>query len=140
LERAQAAVRSHEAAFLEEAKKIDERVAREAVPPRLDPVMAYMALQRVYASPDGAGARFYSHLIMILLLTVELSYVLVSEYFAHASVYMARLIARTKILATEIAEGLRRATRRDDDDDDPPGAPAFRVVPRFPQGGAEAAE
>ena len=138
-DRAQAAVRAHEAAFIEAAKQIDERVAREAVPARLDPVMAYLALQKVFESPEGPAARFYSHLILTLLLTVELSYVLISEYFAHASVYMARLIARTKILATEVADEYRRKTGRGDDDD-PPGAPSFWVVPRFPQGGSDAAE
>jgi hypothetical protein len=75
---------------------------------------------------------------MSLLLTVELSYVLISEYFAHASVYMAKLIARTKILASQEDEKDRRETGRDDDDD-PPGAPSFWVVPRFPQGGGDAA-
>jgi len=137
-QQAQAAVRAHEAAFLEAAKQIDERVAREAVPPRLDPVMAYLALQKVFESPEGPAASFYSHLILTLLLTVELSYVLISEYFAHASVYMARLIARTKILATKAAEDYRRQTGRDDDDDDPPGAPSFWIAPRFPQRGSDA--
>ena len=128
-------MRAGEPAFLEAAKVIDKRVAEEAVPPRDDPTMSYMALQQVFASPMGPAARFYSHLMLILLLTVELSYVLVSEYFGHASVYMARLIARTKILSAKAADQLRRETAalfgRDDDADDPPGTPAFRAVPRF---------
>ena len=44
-----------------------------------------MAPQKVFASKDGDGARFFAHLMLALLLTVEL-YVLVSEYFGHASV------------------------------------------------------
>ena len=50
-----------------------------------------MAPQKVFASKDGDGARFFAHLMLALLLTVEL-YVLVSEYFGHASVRMARLL------------------------------------------------
>jgi hypothetical protein len=133
-----AAVRAGEPAFLEAAKPIDARVAAELVPPRNDPTMSYMALQAVFASPAGPAARFYSHIMLMLLLTVEMSYVLVSEYFGHASVYMARLIARTKILAAEAADEYRRKTRalfgRDDDDDDdvpPSRSRGFRVVPRF---------
>jgi len=125
-------LREREPAYLEAAKEIDRRVAAEAVPARNDPIMAYMALQKVLASPDGAATRFYSHLILTLLLTVELSFVLVSEYFGHASVYMARLIARTKSLAADAGEQYQQKIaalfRRDGD-----GAErgSFRVVPRF---------
>ena len=129
-----AAFRAREVEYLAAAKVIDERVAAEAVPARDDPVMSYMALQQVFASPSGAGARFFAHLMLALLLTVELSYVLVSEYFAHASVYMARLIARTRILAAEAADEYRRRTGGGGG---PPAASgkrertAFRVIPRF---------
>ena len=129
-----AAFRVREVEYLAAAKVIDERVAAEAVPARDDPVMSYMALQKVFASPSGAGARFFAHLMLALLLTVELSYVLVSEYFAHASVYMARLISRTRILAADAADEYRRRTGGGGG---PPAAPgkrertAFRVIPRF---------
>jgi Domain of unknown function (DUF4407) len=130
--------RAREADYLTAAQAIDERVARDAVPPRNDPVMAYRALQKIYQSPDGAGTQFYSHLMLMLLLTVELSYVLVSEYFGHASVYMVRLMARTRVLAAEVAEDTRRKIAAlfgkddgDDPDDDPPGGVAYRVLPRF---------
>jgi uncharacterized protein DUF4407 len=127
------AYREHEADYLAAAKAIDRRVAAEAVPQRDDPVMSYMALQKVFAGPNGDGARFFSHLMLALLLTVEMSYVLISEYFGHASIYMARLIARTKILAAEAADDFRRKT----------GAlfaqasdrSTFRVVPLFPKAG-----
>jgi hypothetical protein len=123
--------RAREPDYLKAAQRIDERVARDQVPARNDPVMAYIALQKVFASPDGEGARFYAHLILTLLLTVELSYVLVSEYFGHATVYMARLIARTKILAAEAAADYRRRTavmfRQQGGDP----RTTFRVMPRF---------
>ena len=126
--------RAREADYLKAAQAIDERVARDAVPPRNDPVMAYRALQKIYQSSDGEGTQFYSHLMLMLLLTVELSYVLVSEYFGHASVYMVRLMSRTRVLAAEVAEDTRRkiaALFGKDDDDDPPGGVAYRVLPRF---------
>jgi hypothetical protein len=47
-----AAYREREPEFLEAAKEIDKRVTAEAVPPRNDPVMSYMALQEVMNSPD----------------------------------------------------------------------------------------
>jgi hypothetical protein len=123
--------RAREPEYLTAAAAIDDRVVREAVPERNDPAMSYTALQEVYASPAGPGARFYSHLMLTLLLTVELSYVLVSEYFGHATVYMPRLIARTKILAAEAAEQYRRSTgdlsqRRGGSE-----RPTFRLLPRF---------
>jgi hypothetical protein len=127
-----AAFRAREVEYLAAAKTIDERVAAEAVPARDDPVMSYMALQKVFASKDGDGARFFAHLMLALLLTVELSYVLVSEYFGHASIYMARLIARTKILAADAADEYRR---RMGGGGPPSGGPTvFRVIPRFPKG------
>jgi hypothetical protein len=121
--------RAREPDYLKAAGVIDARVAREEVPERNDPVMSYMALQEVYASPMGPAARFYSHLILGLLLTVELSYVLVSEYFGHATIYMARLIARTKILAAEAAEHYRQSTGRLFQQNDE--GSVFRLLPRF---------
>jgi hypothetical protein len=124
-----AAYRARENEFLTAAQAIDKRVAGEAVPERNDPLMSYMALQTVFDSPAGPAARFYAHLMLTLLLTVEVSYVLVSEYFGHATVYMPRLIARTKTLAAEAAAQYQRATalfRRDD-----VRPTLFRVFPRF---------
>jgi hypothetical protein len=98
---------AREADYLKAAQAVDERVARDTVPARNDPVMAYRALQKIYASPDGEATRAYSHLMLALLLTVELSYVLVSEYFAHASLYMVRLMGRTRFLAAKAVAELR---------------------------------
>jgi hypothetical protein len=122
-----AALDARQGVYFEAAKAVDTRITDELIPARDDPTMSFMALQRVFDSPNGPAARFYSHLMMALLLMVELSYVLVSEYFAHASVYMARLIARTKILAAEAADQYRRKTASMFGDNT--GRP-FRVVPR----------
>jgi len=124
---------AREVEYLAAAKAIDQRVAAEAVPARDDPVMSYMALQKVFASQDGDGARFFAHLMLALLLTVELSYVLISEYFGHASVYMARLIARTKTLAAEVADEYRRKVGAQFQADDAREPTVFRVIPRFPK-------
>ena len=131
-----AAFRAREPEYLEAAQAIDKRVADEAVPKRNDPVMSYMALQQVLNAPDGDGARFFAHLMMALLLTVELSYVIVSEYFSHASIYMARLIARTKILAAQAADEYRHAAGGLFSPKG--GRTAFRVVPRFEKSRSDA--
>jgi Domain of unknown function (DUF4407) len=125
--------RAREGDYLKAAQGIDARVAKDTVLPRNDPVMAYKALQKILRSPDGEGTAFYLHLMLMLLLTVELSYVLASEYFGHANTYMPRLIARTKILAAKAADDFRQQT----------GAlfaqagdrTSFRVVPLFPKAG-----
>lgn len=136
---AAAAFHAREVEFLAAAQAIDARVAAEAVPERNDPTMSYMALQKVFASPSGEGARFFAHLMLALLLTVELSYILVSDYFGHASVYMARLIERTKILGAMAAARYRRAVialSQDHEDtknhEETKKRPTFRVIPRFP--------
>jgi len=127
-----AALRAREPEFLAAAARIDARVNAELVKPSNDPLMSYMALQRVFASPDiGPAAHFYAHLLLALLLVMELSYVLVSEYFGHASIYMARLIARTKILAAETADHYRRATSTLFQHGGEHEHVAFRVIPRF---------
>jgi hypothetical protein len=128
---AAAAVSAREGEYLEAAKVIDKRVADELVPDRNDPVMSYLALQRVFESPAGTAARFYAHLMLGLLLMVELSYVLVSEYFEHASVYKARLIARTKIMAAEAARQYRRTSDAMFPPDQTAEQTVFRIVPRF---------
>jgi Domain of unknown function (DUF4407) len=126
--------RAREPDYLKAAQTIDRQVDRQLLPPRNDPVMAYKALQKIYQSSDGEATKFYSRLMLTLLLTVELSYVLVSEYFSHASIYMLRLMARTRFFALETADQLRRKLKalRDGDDDPPdPPVPSYRVLPRF---------
>jgi hypothetical protein len=126
---------AHEGAYLKAAKAIDLRVAREAVPPRNDPAMSYIALQEVFHSPAGRAARFYEHLMLGLLLMMEISYVVSSEYFSHASIHEARLIARTKTLAAQAASQYRNTAgalfQPDNAGGRLPEHGSFRVVPRF---------
>jgi hypothetical protein len=62
---------------------------------------------------------------------VEVSYVVVSEYFEHASVYKARLIARTKIMGAGEGERYRRTTVEMFPPDRADDKTVFRIVPRF---------
>jgi Domain of unknown function (DUF4407) len=126
-----AAYRVREGEFLEAARTIDARIDGELAKPSNDPLMAYMALQRVFESDVGPAARDYYHLLLLLLLVMEMSYVLVSEYFAHASIYEVRLIARTKILAAEAAEQYRRSADVLYRSPAATPQPSFRVIPRF---------
>jgi hypothetical protein len=128
---AAAAFGAREGEYLEAAKAIDKRVVDEAVPERNDPVTSFLALQRVFHSPAGEAARFYAHLMLGLLLMVEVSYVVVSEYFEHASVYKARLIARTKIMGAGEGERYRRTTVEMFPPDRADDKTVFRIVPRF---------
>ena len=67
------------------------------MPDRNDALMSYLALQEVYEDPRfGEAAKHFSWLMMAVLMTFELSYVVVRVWFSHASVYMALLIADTK--------------------------------------------
>jgi len=126
--------RAREVDYLKAAQVVDERVARDTVPARNDPAMAYRALQKVYASPDGEATRFFSHLMLTLLLTIELSYVLVSEYFGHASVYMTRLMARTRIHAAEATANYRRRLTELFGGEEGEPRLSYRVSPRFGTG------
>jgi hypothetical protein len=121
--------RARESEYVKRAEAIDARVAKDAVPLRNDPAMAYRTLQKIYQSPDGEATKLYSHLMLTLLLTVELSYVLVSEYFGHASIYMAKLMARTRLAAMEEAAAVRRRMKEMFGGDD--DQPSYRVMPRF---------
>lgn len=97
LDSATAALRSAETAFAGEATQIDEERKSKLVPDRNDALMSYLALQEVYEDPRfGEAARHFSWLMMAVLMTFELSYVVVRVWFSHASVYMALLIADTK--------------------------------------------
>ena len=86
--------------------------------------MSYLALEEVYADPRfGTAARHFSWLMMAVLMTFELSYVVVRAWFTHASVYMAILIGDTKKRADRVTadyESSRDALRH------VPGAPALK--------------
>ena len=116
LDKASADVRAAEAAFAGEAAQIDEERKSHLIPDRNDALMSYLALEEVYSDPRfGTAARHFSWLMMAVLMTFELSYVVVRAWFTHASVYMAILIGDTKKRADRVAadyESSRDALRR----------------------------
>ena len=69
--------------------------------------------------------------MLTLLLTVELSYVLAANISGMPSVYMARLIARTRRLAAEAAGEYWRWMQALAGEGDDPLQPSYRVLPRF---------
>ena len=73
------------------------------IPEGYDALMGYTALQQIYGSPkEGSAALFFSRLMMAVLMTVELSYVVVRLWFSPASICTALLIKETKIEAEAI--------------------------------------
>lgn len=95
--------------------------------------MSYLALEEVYSDPRfGTAARHFSWLMMAVLMTFELSYVVVRAWFTHASVYMAILIGDTKKRADRVAadyESSRDALRRTPDARTLTGRAPLRFLP-----------
>ena len=133
LDKASADVRAAEAAFAGEAAQIDEERKSHLIPDRNDALMSYLALEEVYADPRfGTAARHFSWLMMAVLMTFELSYVVVRAWFTHASVYMAILIGDTKKRADRVAadyESSRDALRRTPDARTLTGRAPLRFLP-----------
>jgi TolA-binding protein len=133
LDKASADVRAAEAAFAGEAAQIDEERKSHLIPDRNDALMSYLALEEVYSDPRfGSAARHFSWLMMAVLMTFELSYVVVRAWFTHASVYMAILIGDTKKRADRVAadyESSRDALRRTPDATVQIGRAPLRFLP-----------
>lgn len=102
------------------------------MPERNDPLLRYLALHDIQHDPRiGAAAREFHWMMVVLLLTLELSFLIVKLVCAPASVYTVRLIARTKREAAEVSaehargiESIRRGRPRGNLRvvGDPPGA------------------
>lgn len=76
---------------------------------RNDPLLSHTALQEIFDDPvTGPQARHYSWRMMTLLLTVELSYLMVRILFAHASVYTVLVIKDAKLRAERAEAEYRR--------------------------------
>jgi Domain of unknown function (DUF4407) len=74
-----------------------------------DPLLNHMALEELFQDPrKGEAAREFSWLMKLLLITLEMSYLMVRIFFAHASVYRAMLIADTKLRAEREDADYRR--------------------------------
>ena len=74
------------------------------MPERNDPLMRYIALRDIKQDPKvGAAAQEFHWMMVLVLLTLELSFLIVKYLCAPASVYTVRLIARTKREAAEVS-------------------------------------
>lgn len=74
------------------------------MPERNDPLMRYIALHDIKQDPKvGGAAREFHWMMVMVLLTLELSFLIVKYICAPASVYTVRLIARTKREAAEVS-------------------------------------
>jgi hypothetical protein len=132
LQTASADLKAAEAAFEPMRAQLEEEKQRHLIPARSDALLSYLALEEVFASPVvGRPARHFAKLMMAVLMTIELSYVLVRAIFRHASIYDALLIADTHARAERIAaDGQReRETLRG-----PRGKPAPLRMFRFGDG------
>lgn len=86
----------------------DPRWVRE----QRDPLSAWIGLAKLKADPDyGATATHFNWLMMTVLLALELGVLAIKMFFAPASVYTVRLIARTKREAVEATGAEADATR-----------------------------
>lgn len=117
-----------------EIEKIEAAKDKALIPPGFDPLMGYMALNKLYDDPViGQAARGFSWLLMAILMTVELSYFAVRTVFQPASIYNVLLIERTNELAEGIsakAEMRRHALRIDVDNTvgPRPALPPLRII------------
>lgn len=72
-------------------------------PAGFDPLARYNALTEIMKDPKkGAAAQQFYWMMVIVLLTLELSFLIVKYFCAPASVYTVRLIARTRREAAEV--------------------------------------
>ena len=95
-----AATEAFEAAKATIQPKIDaleDEKRSHLIPARQDALMSFMALQQIYDDPvKGKAARWFGTLMMLVLMTIELSYITIRIMFQQASIYMALLIDDTK--------------------------------------------
>ncbi|EMK3316325.1 DUF4407 domain-containing protein [Vibrio vulnificus] len=92
-------INSKQTEYLSQALIQDEQKVRDPrwTPVRNDPLIRYIALDEILRDPEiGRAASKFSLLMTFVLLTLELSFLLIKVFCSPASVYMVRLIARTK--------------------------------------------
>jgi hypothetical protein len=98
-----------EAAIQGDIAALEQQKRLQLVTVRSDPLLNYIALQEVFQDPTvGKAARDFHWLMIFVLLTFELSYLMVRIVFATASIYTVLLIKETKLRAEQAeAEYLR---------------------------------
>lgn len=101
-----ATLKSQQAENQSQAVKLAELIHKDArwSPVRNDPLIRFMALEEIRRDPQiGAAASKFYWLMTLVLLTLELTFLLVKVMFSAASVYMVALVARTKLEAATIS-------------------------------------
>jgi hypothetical protein len=121
-----------ELASRDDIAKLEAEKNAELTTLHSDPFSARRALQEIYADPEtGADARYFSFVMKLVLITLELSYLMVRIIFAHTSVYTILLLADTKLRADATYADYRRrsAALRADEPREPPRAlPPLRLM------------
>lgn len=95
-----------QAEYRRQSFELDLQKQRDSrwMPERNDPLMRYIALRDIKEDPEvGAAAQEFHWMMVMVLLTLELSFLVVKYICAPASVYTVRLIARTKREAAEVS-------------------------------------
>ncbi len=91
--------------LLEEKKLRDPRW----MPERNDPLLRVMALWDIEADETyGRAVRYFSYGAQLVLVTLEMTFLLIKIVFAPASVYTVRLIARTRAEAASVSANYAR--------------------------------
>jgi hypothetical protein len=121
-----------EATTHDDLAKLEQEKQAEVVTMHNDPLLAYRALELIYADPDqGEAARHFALMMKLVLITLELSYLALRLIFAHASVYTMLLLADTLVRADEVHDDYRRrrAALCGDEPPPPPQArPPIRLI------------
>jgi Domain of unknown function (DUF4407) len=116
-----------EAASRDDIAKLEAEKNAELTTLHSDPLSARRALREIYADPEtGEDARNFSFEMKLVLITLELSYLLVRLLFAHTSVYTILLLADTRLRADAV-HGEYRRRRAALGADEPPVPP--RALP-----------
>ena len=106
-----ASLKSQKAEYLSQAVKLDEEKVKDKrwTPLRNDPLMRYIALEEIKRDAElGTAATKFYWLMTCVLLTLELSFLLIKVFCTPASVYMVALVARTKREAATISSEFAR--------------------------------
>lgn len=92
--------------YQDQVRLLEEKRLRDPrwMPERNDPLLRVMALWAIEADATYGGAvRYFSYGVQIVLITLEMTFLLIKIVFAPASVYTVRLIARTRAEAAQVS-------------------------------------
>jgi hypothetical protein len=136
LDALQAPLKAGEDSIKGELEKIEQQKDAQLVPEGYDAPMAYTALTQLEADPrEGRAILFFSRMMMAVLMTIELSYIMVRLWFSPASISTARLISNTKLEAEEINSEYERRSHEiraglEKNIGPRPAPPPFRIISR----------